>query len=114
MISRNGPLGILEQKTYLLQKLPTGEHELYVKADGFQEFKKKGEVTGAEFNLIKKDNSIITISLDGKISYDEKGNFKPQSWTYPDYASQQYRSIFREIRDNYLLNLKLIHGKKSK
>ena len=43
----------------------------------------------------------------------EKGDFKPQSWTYPDYASQEYRSIFSEIRANYLLNLKHIHDKKN-
>ena len=43
----------------------------------------------------------------------EKGDFKPQSWTYPDYASDEYRSIFKEIRDNYLLNLKDIRDNKS-
>jgi len=27
-----------------------------------------------------------------------KGEFKPWPWTYPDYASQEYRKIFEEIR----------------
>lgn len=35
----------------------------------------------------------------------EKGDYRPQPWTYPDYASEEYREIFRTIRDLYRTQL---------
>lgn len=31
-----------------------------------------------------------------------KGKFRPWSWTYPDYKTERYRAVFRQIRDIYL------------
>ncbi len=33
--------------------------------------------------------------------YYEKGQFHPWPWTYPDYASDEYRKIFAGIRELY-------------
>jgi len=41
----------------------------------FNLFKESGEIHGVEFEMIKKDGSIIIVSFDGKIGYDKKGNF---------------------------------------
>jgi hypothetical protein len=34
------------------------------------------------------------------------GRFQPWEWTYPDYASPAYRTLFDEIRDRYLHQLR--------
>lgn len=36
----------------------------------------------------------------------EHGSFRPWEWTYPDYASPQYREIFTEIRRIYAAQLR--------
>ncbi len=41
----------------------------------FNLFKESGEIHGAEFEMIKKDSSIVIVSFDGKIGYDKEGNF---------------------------------------
>ncbi|MDX8395030.1 MAG: PAS domain S-box protein, partial [Mariprofundaceae bacterium] len=42
----------------------------------FPRFKKRGVVSNVEFELVHKNGSIIPISLDGRIAYDEDGKFK--------------------------------------
>jgi len=42
----------------------------------FPKFKKAGEIYNVEFEMIKKDGSHIIVSFDGRIAYDEQGNFK--------------------------------------
>ena len=43
--------------------------------NNFNLFKESGEIHGVEFEMIRKDSSIITVSFDGKIGYDKEGNF---------------------------------------
>ena len=42
----------------------------------FSRFKAAGEIRGAECNLVHKDGSLITVSIDGRIARDETGAFK--------------------------------------
>jgi two-component system cell cycle sensor histidine kinase/response regulator CckA len=42
----------------------------------FSCFKETGEIGGIEFGMVRKDGSTIIVSLNGKISHDEYGNFK--------------------------------------
>jgi hypothetical protein len=35
-----------------------------------------------------------------------RGRYRPWDWTYPDYRSEEYASIFQEIRDLYRQQLK--------
>ncbi len=42
----------------------------------FDIFKAEGEVHNIQFEMIKKDGSRIIVEFDGKIGYDEEGNFK--------------------------------------
>jgi two-component system cell cycle sensor histidine kinase/response regulator CckA len=39
-------------------------------------FKEIGEIRGIEFEMVRKDGSTIIVSLNGRISHDEYGNFK--------------------------------------
>ena len=41
------------------------------------------------------------ITLMFKKETHSKGSFQPFQWTYPDYASQEYRKIFNQIRKTY-------------
>ncbi len=45
-------------------------------ARNFPRFKAGGATRGAEFDLMKKDGSRITVSYDGNIEYDSEGRFK--------------------------------------
>ncbi|KJS29358.1 MAG: hypothetical protein VR64_21310 [Desulfatitalea sp. BRH_c12] len=42
----------------------------------FPRFKAVGEILGAEFEMVKKDGSLITVSFNGKISRDDDGLFR--------------------------------------
>jgi len=47
------------------------------------------------------------ITLVFKKETHSKGGFQPIKWTYPDYASQEYRKIFNQIRGIYKGNIPL-------
>ncbi|MCK5595147.1 DUF4416 family protein [bacterium] len=47
------------------------------------------------------------ITLVFKKETRSKGSFQPFQCTYPDYASQEYRSIFNQIRKIYKGNVKI-------
>jgi len=34
-----------------------------------------------------------------------EGEFKPMEWTYPDYRTEEMRSIFKKIRAKYMVDL---------
>ncbi|MCP3900114.1 MAG: PAS domain S-box protein, partial [Desulfobacteraceae bacterium] len=61
----------------------------------FPRFKAVGEVLGAEFEMIKKDGSIILVSFHGKIGKDKQGNF------------QQTHCIFHDITDKKMMENRL-------
>lgn len=42
----------------------------------FPQFKAAGEIHGVEFEMAKKDGSVVTVAAHGRIRRDEKGNFK--------------------------------------
>lgn len=50
----------------------------------FPRFKDKGEILGVEFEMVKKDGSVIMVRFNGKIGYDEKGNFKQTHCIFQD------------------------------
>ncbi len=55
----------------------------------FPRFKDAGEIHGIRFKMLRKDGSIIFVEYDGKIGYDEMGNFK------------QTHCIFQDITEKY-------------
>lgn len=44
--------------------------------ENFPRFKAAGEIRDIEFEMVRKDGSHILVSFNGKIGYDEEGNFK--------------------------------------
>lgn len=61
----------------------------------FDIFKAEGEVHNVLFEMIKKDGSRIIVEFDGKIGYDEKGNF------------QQTHCVMRDVTKRKLLENRL-------
>jgi len=60
------------------------------------------------YHRIYLDHGIYAeITLMFKKETLSKGGFQPFQWTYPDYASQEYRSIFNQIRKIYKENIPL-------
>ena len=54
------------------------------------------------YHRIYLNNDIYAeITLIFKKETHSKGGFQPFQWTYPDYESQEYRSIFNQIRKIY-------------
>ncbi|EMS79789.1 PAS domain S-box protein [Desulfotignum phosphitoxidans] len=55
--------------------------------ENFPRFKSIGEILGVEFEMVKKDGTLILVSFTGKITRDKTGNF------------QQTHCIFHDITD---------------
>ena len=43
--------------------------------ENFPTFKSIGEILGIEFEMVQRDGTLFTVSIDGKIAKDEKGRF---------------------------------------
>lgn len=55
----------------------------------FPRFKEAGNVSNVEFVMVKSDGSEITVSFDGKIGYDSRGNFKQTHCIFKDITAQK-------------------------
>ncbi len=55
----------------------------------FEAFKKNGVVSNIEFDLIKKESSIINVNYHGKIEYDEYGKFYRTHCVFSDITLQR-------------------------
>ena len=66
-------------------------------------FVDSGEIKNAEFEMIKKDGSHIIASFDGKIGYDDKGNFQQTHCVFHDVterrkAEEEKRKLEEQLR----------------
>lgn len=57
--------------------------------ENFPKFKAVGEILGVEFELVKKDGSIIFISLNGKIQRDARDRFLRTHCVFQDMSEQR-------------------------
>lgn len=55
----------------------------------FARFKTIGEIFGVEFEMRKKDGSLIMVAFDGKVGRDEKGEFKQTNCILNDITIQK-------------------------
>jgi PAS domain S-box-containing protein len=55
----------------------------------FPRFKAAGKVSNIEFRMVKSDGSEITVSFDGQIGYDSRGNFKQTHCIFKDITAQK-------------------------
>ncbi len=57
--------------------------------ENFSKFKADGEIYGVNFEMIRGDNTKISVLFDGKIGYDENGNFKETHCIFQDITEQK-------------------------
>ena len=57
--------------------------------ENFPRFKAIGEIPDVEFEMVKKDRSLIMVNINGKIGRDEKGDFKQTHCILHDITAQK-------------------------
>lgn len=55
----------------------------------FADFVAAGEIHNYEFDMVRKDGTIIRVSYEGKIGYDELGHFKQTHCIFTDITEQK-------------------------
>jgi two-component system cell cycle sensor histidine kinase/response regulator CckA len=83
--------------------------------ENFPRFKAIGEILGVEFEMVKKDGSLILVSFHGKIGRDRQGRFKQTHCVFQNITEQRrqeerlresekrYRSVIQTAMDGFLL-----------
>jgi len=66
----------------------------------FPHFKNTGEIHEVEFEMKHKDGSHILISYEGKIGYDELGNFKQTHCIFHDITKQKKAEKALKVSEN--------------
>lgn len=68
----------------------------------FPKFLKAGEVNGYEFEMVRKDGTVITVAYEGKIGYDKFGNFKQTHCIFEDISKRkQAEDELRKSEEKY-------------
>ncbi len=62
----------------------------------FAHFKEVGQVSGIEFDLVRKDGAIVTASFNGKVAYDDSGKFQRTHCLFADITER--RKMEAELR----------------
>ncbi len=77
------------------------EHQDLVK-ERFPRFKASGRLQGAEFEMARKDGSTLIVSIDGRIAYDEEGEFQRTHCILHDKTQQaQAEQALQEAEEQY-------------
>jgi PAS domain S-box-containing protein len=58
-------------------------------AANFPRFKATGALHGVQFEMVRKDGSRLAIAVDGRVGYDERGNFKQTHCILRDITQQK-------------------------
>ncbi|MFX0114359.1 MAG: PAS domain S-box protein, partial [Candidatus Hodarchaeota archaeon] len=70
----------------------------------FAQFKIAGEVHGIEYELVHKDSSELLVECDGRVQYDEEGNFERTHCTFRDITDRkQTEEALRESEEQFRL-----------
>lgn len=68
----------------------------------FPRFKDKGEILGVEFEMVKKDGSVIMTRFSGRISYDQDGSFKQTHCVFQDITEILKAEEERQVLESRL------------
>lgn len=74
--------------------------------DNFTKFKAEGEICNIEFEMKRKDGSVITAEFNGRISYDENGNFQRTHCIYQDISRRKKMADMLQFQADILKNIK--------
>ncbi|MBT4641775.1 MAG: PAS domain S-box protein [Calditrichaeota bacterium] len=66
--------------------------------ENFPRFKNLGEIIGVEFQMVKKDGSLILVSFDGRIGLNEDSGFRQMHCIFKDVTSQ--RQLEENLRES--------------
>lgn len=61
--------------------------------DNFPRFKAVGEILGVEFEMVRKDKTVILVSFTGKIGCDSEGNFLQTHCVLEDISAKREHEI---------------------
>lgn len=68
----------------------------------FAAFVETGKGSGFEFDMVRKDGTIITVEYDGKVAYDHLGNFKQTHCIFEDISKRkQAEEALRKSEEKY-------------
>lgn len=73
--------------------------------ENFPRFKSIGEILGAEFEMVKKNGDLILVSLTGKISRDQKGNFQQTHCIFHDITERKQAEKVIAEKEIFLTSL---------
>lgn len=77
----------------------------------FPRFKAAGEIHGVEFQMVRKDGSLITAAFDGKIGHDQQGRFKQTHCVLRDITAQKAAEAkLRESEEKFSLFMQFLPG----
>ena len=106
-------LPLIERESLVRIKLETNEIEgEYAKEDGRRRINIDPGYLTAEHLILATTKSYAHRPYLGEGIYADLtllyrgGEFRPLEWTYPDYASEGVRQIFKGIRERYLAQLR--------
>jgi PAS domain S-box-containing protein len=68
----------------------------------FPRFKATGELSNAQFEMVRKDGSRLIVAIDGKAGYDARGNFKQTHCILRDITQQKVAEEALERRNREL------------
>jgi PAS domain S-box-containing protein len=74
--------------------------------DRFAEFKTEGGVSGVEFDLLRPDEEPLLVSLDGRVEYDDGGDFLR---THCQFRSVADRAAYEERLETQRDNLQILN-----
>ncbi len=75
--------------------LSPGMADLFL--ERFSCFKAAGDVHGAEFDMVRKDGTIVTVTFEGRIGHDEQGGFRQTHCVFSDITER--RRAERALRE---------------
>ena len=78
--------------------------------ENFPRFKAVGEVLGVEFEMVKKDGSIILVSFHGKIGKNSDGTFKQTHCIFNDVTSQRKFEEEKEVMGQKMTQLQKVES----
>jgi PAS domain S-box-containing protein len=81
----------------------------------FPKFKAAGEITGIEFQMVRKNGSTVLVSFDGKIGHNELGAFKQTHCILTDiterrHAEEEIRSLLTKVQAEKELQTRLLNS----